>query len=74
MLARYHRWVFGNIITESVAALRKWVIQEAELQTIAAKTMHGLTGKVANKQQPVQSLPRNKTQRTFFGNQGKTAL
>ena len=47
MLARYHRWVFENNITESVAALRKWIIQEAEFQTIASETMHGLTGKVA---------------------------
>ena len=46
MLARYHRWVFETSITESVAALRKWVIQEAEFQTVASETMHGLTGKL----------------------------
>ena len=33
--------------------------------------MHGLIGKVANNQQPVQSLPRNKNQRTFFGESRK---
>ena len=66
MLARYHRWEFETSITKFVAALRKWVIQEAEFQTIASETMHGLTGKADN-QQPVQSLPRNRNQRTFFG-------
>ena len=66
MLARYHRWVFETGATESVTALQKWVIQEAEFQTIAAETMHGLTGTTSN-QQPVQSLHRNRNQRTFFG-------
>ena len=71
MLARYHRWVFENSITEGVDTLRKWVIQEAEFQTIAAETMHGLTGKSANNQNREQSLPRHKTQRTFFGESRK---
>ena len=66
MLSRYHRWLFETSITESESALQKGVIQEAEFQTIAPETMHGLTGK-ADSQQPVQSLPRNRTQRTFFG-------
>ena len=66
MLARYHRWVFETGATESVAAFRKLVIQEAEFQTIAAETMHGLTGTTSNRQ-PVQSLHRNRNQRTFFG-------
>ena len=66
MLARYHRWVFENSVTESVAALRQWVIQEEEFQTIAAETMHGLTGKT-DSQQPVQSFQRSRNQRTFFG-------
>lgn len=50
MLARYHRWVLETGATESVAALRKWVIQEAEFQTIAAESMHGLTGTTSNQQ------------------------
>ena len=66
MLAQYHRWVFETGATESVAAFRKWVIQEAEFQTIAAETMHGLTGTTSN-QQPVPSLHRNRNERTFFG-------
>ena len=49
MLARYHRWMFETGATESVAAFRKWVIQEAEFQTIAAETMHGLTGTTSNR-------------------------
>ena len=66
MLARYHRWVFENNVTESVTALRQWVVQEAEFQTIAAETMHGLTGKCET-QQPIQSFPTDKNPRTFFG-------
>ena len=66
MLPRYHRWVFENNITGSVAALRKWVIQEAEFQTIATETMHGRAGKADNPQ-PAQSMPRGRNQRTFFG-------
>ena len=45
MLARYHRWVFETNTAESVIALRKWVLQEAEFQTIASETVRGLTGK-----------------------------
>ena len=42
MLARYHRWIFENSKQESVLTLRTWVIQEADFQTIAAETVHGL--------------------------------
>ena len=66
MLARYHRWVFENNVTESVTALRQWVVQEAEFQTIAAETIHGLTGKCETPQ-PIQSFPTDKNPRTFFG-------
>ena len=66
MLARYHRWVFENNVTESVIALRQWVVQEAEFQTIASETMYGLAGKDDN-QQPIDSSPRDRNQRTFFG-------
>ena len=66
MLARYHRWVFENNVTESVIALRQWVVQEAEFQTIASETMYGLTGKGDN-QQTTDSIPTNRTPRTFFG-------
>ena len=66
MLAQYHRWVFENNITESVASLRKWVIQEAEFQIIASETMHGLKGK-PDSQQPTSSFPIKRNPRTFFG-------
>ena len=66
MLARYHRWVFENNVTESVIALRQWVVQEAEFQTIASETMYGIAGKGDN-QQPTDSSPRDRNQRTFFG-------
>ena len=67
-LARYHRWVFENNVAESVVALRQWVVQEAEFQTIASDTMHGVTGEDDN-QQAVQSSTTNGNPpaRTFFG-------
>ena len=46
MLAKYHRWVFETNTAESVVALRKWVLQEAEFQIIASETVHGLTRKI----------------------------
>ena len=45
MLARYHRWVFEYNKEESVLALREWIIQELEFQTIATETDRGLSGK-----------------------------
>ena len=70
MLARYHRWVFENNVAESVVALRQWVVKEAELQTIASETMHGVTGEDDN-QQAVQSSTTNGNPpaRTFLVNQ-----
>ncbi|MCG8049058.1 MAG: DUF1759 domain-containing protein, partial [Candidatus Thiodiazotropha endolucinida] len=59
MLARYHRWIFENQQQESVTALRTWVIQEAEFQTIAAETVHGFTGNE-------RPIIRYKSQRTFL--------
>ena len=41
MLARYHRWVFEYNKEESVLALREWIIQESEFQTIATETVRG---------------------------------
>ena len=49
MLARCHRWVFQNRKRESVETLQYWVIQDAELQTIAAETIRGLTQKDSSK-------------------------
>ena len=66
MLARYHRWIFENIKQESVLMLRTWVIQEADFQTIAAETVHGLSGNVVN-ETTAPTGARNKYQITFFG-------
>lgn len=62
MLARYHRWVFETNTVESVVALRKWVLQEAEFQTIASETVHGMTGKVKSDAQTYLPLRLLKSQ------------
>lgn len=67
MLARYHRWVFETNTAESVVALRKWVIQEAEFQTIASETVHGLTGKIGSDAQTYSPFRRSKNQGAYFG-------
>ena len=51
---------------ESVLTLRTWVIEEAEFQTIASETVHGLSGKVMN-ETTAPTEARNRYQRTFFG-------
>ena len=48
MLANYHRWVYDNNVTQSVATLRQWVILESEFQTVASETVHGVTGKMSD--------------------------
>ena len=45
MPARYHRCFFVNSKKKSVIALRTWIMQEAEFQTIASETIRDLTGK-----------------------------
>ena len=66
MLANYHRWIFENKMSESVATLRKWVLQESEFQTVASETVYGVTGRATDTQttQPGHKL---KSTRTFFG-------
>ena len=66
MLANYHRWVYDNNVTQSVATLRQWVILESEFQTVASETVHGVTGKMSDAQTtPPRQGQRNT--RTFFG-------
>ena len=65
MLARYLRWIFENNKEESVIALRTWILQEAEFQTIASETVRGLTGKFADAS--TRPAARYGNQRTFFG-------
>ena len=50
MLANYHRWVYDNNVTQSVATLRQWVILGSEFQTVAFETVHGVTGKMSDAQ------------------------
>ena len=42
MLAHYHRWIHENGCWQSVETLREFIIQEAEFQTVASETIHGL--------------------------------
>ncbi|MCG8034838.1 MAG: DUF1759 domain-containing protein, partial [Candidatus Thiodiazotropha taylori] len=65
MLARYNRWVFEYGKEESVIALREWIIQESEFQTMATEAVRGLSGKSAKP--PSRPAPRPGNQRTFFG-------
>ena len=71
MLARCHRWIYENNKPESVVVLRQWVLQEAEFQTIASETVHGLTGKIATYKDapatPATPAAGYRDQRTFFG-------
>ena len=60
MLARYHRWVFVYSKEESVLALREWILQESEFQTIATEAVRRLSGKSTKP-------PSRPNQRTFFG-------
>ena len=65
MLSSYHRWVYENIISESVITLKTWVVQESEFQTIANETIHGLicpSVDIQTKRHTSYDEPR-----TFFG-------
>ena len=66
LLTRYHRWVFENDISESVLTLRSWVLQESQFQTVAAETVHGVSGTITETL-PAQLRNRYKSSRTFFG-------
>ena len=65
LLARYHRWLFENNVTESVVALKTWVMQASHFQTIASERVYGLTGQTANSQL-TQSTPNSIKERPFF--------
>ena len=60
MVAQCQRWIFENHEEENVESLRTFIIQEAELQTEAAETIHGLhkTGYTKSK---------NSNDQTFIG-------
>ena len=42
ILAHYHRWIHENGRWQSVETLREFIIQEAEFQSVASETIHGL--------------------------------
>ena len=45
MLASYRRWIFENNHLESVEALRDWIVQVSEFETIATETIKSITNK-----------------------------
>ena len=63
MLAHYHRWIHENGRWQSVETLREFIIQEAEFQTVASETIHGLSKRGHKKNSGV----------TFFGNTQKSS-
>ena len=65
LLARYHRWLFENNMTESVVALQTWVLQESHFQTKASETINRLTGQTSNTHL-AQSTLNIVGERTFF--------
>ena len=42
MLAQHHRWIFENHRWELVETIKKFVLQEAEFQTVASETIRGV--------------------------------
>ncbi|CAC5400677.1 unnamed protein product [Mytilus coruscus] len=67
MLSRYHRWIFESGKIESVECLREWILQEAEFQTIASETIHGLSTNTSSNSQRNYKGNRRDGFRTFFG-------
>ena len=67
MLAKYNRWVFEYGKEESVIALREWIIQESEFQTMATEAVRGLSGKSAKP--PSRPTPRHGNQGHFSAKQ-----
>ena len=65
MLAKYHRWIFETKTQESVHALKTWVFQKSEFQTIATETVHGTIGSACSKLP--QPTPNGNSETTFFG-------
>ena len=66
LLARYHRWVYENNISESVLTLRSWVLKESEVQTVASETVHGVNGCITDTPS-AQPVNRYRSLRHSFG-------
>ena len=45
MLSQYNRWVYENKKAEGMETVHKWIIQEAEFQTVAVEILRGLASK-----------------------------
>ena len=64
LLGRYHRWIYESNTTESVVALKKWVMEESHFQIIASETVNGLHG---HKNTQADEAKANTTEQlTFF--------
>ncbi|KAK6167830.1 hypothetical protein SNE40_021768 [Patella caerulea] len=59
LLAQYQRWIFERGKEESVEALREWVFQESEFQTIAQETVRGVANKNDSKRENKKESSRN---------------
>ena len=67
LLAKYHRWLFENNVTESVDALKTWVTEESRFQIIASETVNGLTRQSISAQSN-ESNRNSVEHKTFFIN------
>ena len=63
MVAQFHRWVHEHQKQEGVEALHEWAIQEAEFQTLASDTLHGLASGGSYKKKGIHQ--------TYFGKNSK---
>ena len=64
MLAHYPRWIHENGRWQSVQTLREFIIQEAEFQTVASETIHGLRIQKEDIRKTVE-LPSSVTRRNL---------
>ena len=71
LLARYHRLVYENDVSESVLSLKSWVLKESEFQTVAAETVHGVNGSITDTSS-TQPVSRYRSPRTFFVDQAES--
>ncbi|XP_048247011.1 uncharacterized protein LOC124151440 [Haliotis rufescens] len=69
MIAQFNRWIKERDMQESVVTLREWVLQEAEYQTIASETVHGLLGKKSGQSKSVTLVSNTASGCVCFGNQ-----
>ena len=71
-LVEYHRWLHDKLEEENVESLRRWVIQEAEFETVAHEIICGLDGDRNYQRRDEKMLDgdrnyRRRDGKTFFG-------